>query len=102
MTAEEPRLDEMAANRAPRERAKAPRGEFEAFTTEDLALLYVRQARTAVVTIAVLAVVWVIATITIGVVVMIGISHVNNALNQLSHENSVLNQLLRIIAARGR
>jgi len=93
MTAEQPQLDEMTANRAPREKAKSPRGEFEAFTKEDLALLYMRQARTAVVTMAVAAVAWVIVSVFIGVVVLIGISH----------ENNVLNELLRtLMAARGR
>jgi len=92
MTAEQPRLD-MPANRAPREKAKAPRGEFEAFTKEDLTLLYLRQARTAIVTMAVLAVTWVIASVIIGVVVLIGISH----------ENNVQNQLMRtVVSARGR
>lgn len=67
-----------------RERAKAPRGEFEAFTKEDLGLLYLRQARTAVVTMAVLAVAGVIASVIIGIVVAVGISHENNVLNQMS------------------
>jgi hypothetical protein len=83
MTAEQQRLEEMASNRAPREKAKAPRGEFEAFTKEDLALLYMRQARTALVTIAVLVVAWVVASVVTGVVVMIAIFHENELLRTL-------------------
>jgi hypothetical protein len=67
-----------------REKARAPRNEFEAFTQEDLALLYLRQARTAVVTIAVLAAVGVITIIVIGIVVAVGISHENSVLSQVS------------------
>jgi hypothetical protein len=70
-----------------REKARTPRGEFEAFTQQDLALLYLRQARTAVVTLAVLAVAGVIASIVMGIVALI----------VFSHENDVLNQLLRSI-----
>jgi hypothetical protein len=74
-----PRTSEMPA----REKARAPRREFEAFTQEDLALLYLRQARTALVTVAVLAIAWVIASIVIGIVVAIVIWHQNNVLSHL-------------------
>jgi len=70
-----------------REKAKTPRGEFEAFTREDLALLYLRQARTALVTLAVLAIAAVLATIVMGIVGVI----------VFAHENDVLNQLIRSI-----
>lgn len=49
---------------------------------EELALVYLRQARTAVVTMTVLAVVGVIAILIIGIVVAVGISHENHLLNQ--------------------
>jgi hypothetical protein len=58
-----------------RQKAKAPRNEFEAYTEEDLALLYLRQTPTAVVTTAVLAAAGVIAIIVIGIVIAIGVSH---------------------------
>lgn len=70
-----------------RQKARTPRGEFEAFTQEDLALLYLRQARTALVTLAVLAIAGVIAAIVTGIVGVI----------VFSHENDVLNQLLRTV-----
>jgi hypothetical protein len=79
-----------AANAAPgasevpaREKARTPRGEFEAFTQEDLALLYRRQARTALVTLAVAAIAGVIAIVVIGILIVVGISHENNLLHQL-------------------
>ena len=71
-----------------RVRAKAPQGAFEAFTKEDLALVYLRQARTAVVTMAVLAIVGVIASVVIGIIVAVGISHENNVLSQLNGTSS--------------
>jgi len=67
------------------EKAKTPRGEFEAFTQEDLALLYLRQARTALVTLAVLAVAGVLATIVLGIVGVIVFAHENEVRNHLIH-----------------
>ena len=76
-----------------RVKAKAPRGEFEAFTREDLALLYLRQARTALVTLAVLAIAVVIASIITGVIAILLISHENTVLNHLlNHLNGSLVQ----------
>jgi predicted anti-sigma-YlaC factor YlaD len=69
-----------------REKARTPRGEFEAFTQEDLALLYRRQARTALVTLAVAAIVAVIAIVVIGIVVAVGVIHENHVVNQLLHQ----------------
>ena len=66
-----------------RVKAKAPRGEFEAFTQEDLVLLYLRQARTALVTLAVLALAVVIASIICAIIAIIVISHENTVLNHL-------------------
>jgi hypothetical protein len=70
-----------------REKARAPRSEFEAFTQEDLALLYRRQTRTALVTLAVVAIAWLAASIVSGIVVVI----------VFAHENDVLNQLMRTV-----
>jgi len=67
-----------------RQKATAPRNELEAFTQEDLALLYLRQTRTAVVTMAVLAAAGVIALIVIGIVVAVGISHEDTVLKQVN------------------
>jgi hypothetical protein len=66
-----------------REKAKTPRGEFEAFTREDLALLYLRQSRTALVTLAVVAIAGVLAMIVTGIVGLIVFAHENDLLNQL-------------------
>jgi hypothetical protein len=85
MTAEQPVTPVISITQ---EKATAPRGEFEAGTKEDLALLYLRQARTAVVTMAVLAVAAVIASVIIGIVVAVGISHENKMLSQLNGTTS--------------
>ena len=67
-----------------RKPAKAPRGPSEAYTAEDLGLVYLRQARTAVVTLAVIAVAGVIASLILGIVLAVSITHENNLLNQIS------------------
>ena len=85
MTAEQPVTPVISVTR---EKARAPVGEFEAYTKEDLALLYLRQARTAVVTMAVLAVAAVVASVIIGIVVAVGISHENKMLSQLNGTTS--------------
>jgi ABC-type sulfate transport system permease component len=71
------------SERPAREKARAPRSEFEAFTQEDLALLYRRQTRTALVTLAAAAIAVVIAIVVIGIFLVMGISHENHLLNQL-------------------
>jgi hypothetical protein len=64
-----------------RQKAKAARGEFEAFTPGDLQLLYLRQIRTVLVTMSVLAIVGFIGALIIGILVIIDFSHVTNLLN---------------------
>ena len=66
-----------------RRKAKAPRGEFEAFTPEDLKLLYLRQMRNIQVTMGVLAVIGFVAALIIGILVLVDISHLNNLLSHL-------------------
>ncbi len=66
-----------------RRKARAPRGEFEAFTPEDLKLPYLRQMRNVQVTMGVLAVVGFIAALIIGILVIVDISHLNNLLNHV-------------------
>ncbi|HEY2076055.1 MAG TPA: hypothetical protein VGH53_06940 [Streptosporangiaceae bacterium] len=63
------------SERPAREKAKTPRSEFEAFTREDLALLYLRQARTALVALAVLAFAVLIAYIAFGIINAISVAH---------------------------
>jgi len=49
-----------------------------AYTREDLAMVYLRQIKTAVVTLAVIAVIGVIASVIIGIVVAANVSNQNN------------------------
>jgi hypothetical protein len=63
-----------------RRKARAPRRELEAFTTDELKLLYLRQMRNVQVTMGVLAVVGFIAALIIGIVVIVDIAHLSNLL----------------------
>jgi hypothetical protein len=81
-----------SATPAHRKPAKAPATTLDAYTTEELALVYLRQARTAVVTMAVIAVAGVIASIILGIVVAVGVSHLNNAVTGGGGSSNCLSQ----------
>lgn len=60
---------------------KPPVGPLQAYTREDLALVYLRQAKTAVVTMAVITVIGLVAAVIIGIVVAVSVAHENSLLN---------------------